>query len=160
MSVNPATDPAGAAAVTEARASARAGRRAFAASAVSQFVRVMRDAMSQYLTARAQHVDREDCIRGLEMELRAAWPKSVSKFRPACDACDDTGFIDRVCADQLRCGREVCAKNPERQHTYVEFCHCAKGDMKRPRERTTENDQLAAVGRSMRKKRGFARVGR
>lgn len=158
MSVNATSDPAGAAAYREAQQAVRAGRRAFASSVDSTFVKTMKAAINQYLQARLQNVTREDGIRGIEEELRAAWPKSVSKFKPACDSCDDTGYIDRVCWDRHRCEREVCANNPERQHNYVEICHCPKGDLKRKKQYQAE-DAIAAAGRIAKKKRGFTRFG-
>lgn len=145
--------------LAEARKAVRAARRAFRSSPDSAFVKTMRGVMEQYLKARSEGVSREDGIRGIEAELRAAWPKSVSKFRPECDACDDLGWVERVCWDQHRCGRKVCAVNPERQHAYVEICHCPKGDRFRPKA-WTPDDQIAAVGKTQRKKSGFTRVGR
>ena len=146
--------------LAEAKQAVRASRRAFATSAASAFVRTMRGVIAQYLTARSEGVSREDGIKGVELELRSAWPKAVSKFRPNCDACDDTGYVEHVCWDQNRCGREVCARNPERQHGYVTICHCPKGDGKRPYTPSPE-DALTAVGRTARKKPGsFRQVGR
>jgi hypothetical protein len=159
VSVNPVTDPQGAAAAQAERAHARSVRREFLTSPVSAFVRAMKGAITQYLAAREQGVSRQDGIRGLEEELRGAWPKSVSKFKPACDACDDTGYREWTCWDQQRCGREVCAKNPERTHLYVVPCDCAKGDRFRPKT-FTPDDQLASVGRTHKKRGGFTRFGR
>jgi hypothetical protein len=119
----------------------------------------MQGAVSQYLQARTEGVDREHAIAGLDAELRAAWPKSVSKFKPACDACDDTGYREMTCWDSQRCGREVCARNPERQHAYVVSCDCVKGDRFRPKT-FTPDDQLASVGRTQKKRGGFTRFGR
>lgn len=152
MSVNPRTDPQGAAEFQAGKAAARASRQAFRQSPDSKFVRTMQAAISQYLTARTQGVSREDGIRGLEEELRGAWPKSVSKFKPGCDACEDTGWAEHTCWDQHRCGRRVCANNPDRQHLYVEPCHCPKGDAKRARVPVME-DAMAAAGRTQRKRK-------
>ncbi len=157
VSVNPSTDPNGAAEFNAAKRAARETRRAFALSPVSAFVRVMQGAIRQYLEARAQGVEVEHGIAGLEAELRGAWPKSVSKFKPLCDACEDTGYRELVCWDRQRCGREVCAKNPDRQHPYVVPCDCAKGDRMRRRIKSTD-DALAAIGKTQ-KKRGFSRMG-
>jgi hypothetical protein len=120
----------------------------------------MEYALALYLKARGEGVSREDGIRGLEEELRAAWPKGVSKFKPACEDCEDTGFIDRVCWERMRCGREVCAKNPDRQHGYVDICHCPNGEKKRGRRAFTPDDAITAAGRTQKKRGGFARVGR
>jgi hypothetical protein len=145
--------------VAEMRKSACAGRKAFAA-VFSPFVRAMRKAMGLYLTARDQGVSREDAEKGLELEIRGCWPKGVSKFAPQCGSCDDTGWTEHTCWERHRCGREVCAKNPERQHLYVEPCGCANGDRMRKKIRTTE-DALAAVGRTAKKRSGsFSRIGR
>lgn len=141
-----------------AKKAARDARRAFVQSADMGFVRAMRHAIRQYLEARIQGVSREDGCKGLEEELRAAWPKSVSKFRPACDNCEDTGWVEKTCWERQRCGREVCARNPERQHAYVEPCHCAAGDKKRTRV-FTPDDAMAAVSRTAKKKTGWRQVG-
>jgi hypothetical protein len=143
-----------------AKKAARKGRQAFAASVVSAFVKAMQGALALYLKARDQGVSREDGIRGLEEELRAAWPKGVSKFSPACDSCEDTGYIDRVCWERLRCGREVCAKNPDRQHNYVDICHCVNGDKKRGRAAFTPDDAITAAGRTQKRKSSWTRPGR
>lgn len=144
--------------LAEAKKAARAGRNAFRAEPIlSLFVRTMRKAMQLYRDARAQGIAREDARRGLEEELRGAWPKSVSKFRPNCDACDDTGYREMACWDQQRCFRKVCAANPEKQHSYVVPCECPKGDRFRPRT-FTSGDELTAVGKT-RKKRGWRQVG-
>lgn len=142
----------------DAAKAARASRRAFASSPVSAFVRKMRDVIALFLRAREEGVSREDGIRGIEEELRAAWPKTVSKFKPACDECDDTGWREMVCWDRQRCGRKLCAANPERQHAYVVACECAAGDRMRRRQRTTDDD-LAAVGKTAKKRGGFSRFG-
>jgi hypothetical protein len=135
------------------RKAAREKRKAFTASVYSVFERTMRRVMKQYLEARGQGVSREDGIKGIELELRAVWPKSVSKFNPACGSCDDTGWTEHTCWERHRCGREVCAKNPERQHLYVEPCGCAAGDRMRKRVRTVE-DSIAAAGRTQKRKAG------
>lgn len=145
--------------LAEAKKAARASRRAFAQSPISAFVRKMRAVITEYLKARLAGVSREDGIRGIEEELRGAWPKSVSKFRPNCDACDDTGYVEHTCWDQQRCGRRVCAANPERQHLYVEPCHCPNGDRMRAKVATTD-DAIAAAGRTQKRKtRGWRQVG-
>ncbi len=141
----------------DAAKEARKARRAFASSPVSTFVRKMRDVIALYLRARSEGVSREDGIRGVEEELRAAWPKSVSKFKPACDECDDTGWREMVCWDRQRCGRKVCAANPEKQHGYVVPCECPSGDRMRSRTRSTD-DALVSVGKTQ-KKRSFSRFG-
>jgi hypothetical protein len=141
-----------------AKRAARETRRAFASSGASPFVAVMQGVIGQYLQARLDGVSREDGIRGIDAELRGAWPKSVSKFKPACDACDDTGYQEHTCWESQRCGREVCAKNPDRQHLYVEPCHCPKGDRFRPKFRSSDDD-LASVGRMKKKTRGWRGIG-
>lgn len=142
------------------RKAAREKRKAFAASVFSVFERAMRKAITLYLKARKDGVSREDGIKGLEEELRAAWPKSVSKFAPACDACDDTGWTEHLCWADLRCGRKWCAASASSfQHLYVDPCACANGDRMRKRVQTTE-DALVAVGRTQKRKaRGWTQVG-
>lgn len=144
--------------LAEAKRAVRAARRAFAKSPESAFVKAMRRTMALYDDARRQGVSRPDAIRGIEAELRGAWPKSVSKFRPTCDACEDTGYVDRICEDGSRCGREVCAKNPDRVHRYVEHCHCPKGSAKVKRTYTPE-DAIAAAGKTAKKRPGWRQVG-
>jgi hypothetical protein len=143
--------------LAEAKKAVRASRRAFAKSPDSVFVRTMKAVMDRFRANLAQGVGKDEAIAEIERDLRAAWPKSVSKFRPNCDACEDTGYVEHWCWHEQRCGREVCAKNPERQHAYVTFCHCPKGDKKRPRTMTPEDGIAAAV--KTQKKRGFSRIG-
>lgn len=153
MSVNAALDPSGVETFRENQQRARAGRAAFAHSPDSAFVRAMQGAISQYLKARDQGVNQEDGIRGIEEELRACWPKSVSKFVPECDACDDTGYRELTCWDRQQCGRKVCAANPERQHLYMVPCDCAKGGRMRERVKHTD-DGIAAAARTPKRKSG------
>lgn len=141
-----------------ARKAAREARRAFASSADSRFVKVMQDAMRQYVEARRDGVDREHAVKGLEAELRGAWPKSVSKFTPDCDACEDTGYREMTCWDRQRCGRKVCAANPERVHLYAVPCECPAGDKMRTKYRGPE-DELTRVGKTQKKRGGFSRMG-
>jgi hypothetical protein len=136
-----------------AKRAARAGRKAFALSPDAGFVRTMQGAIAQYLEARGQGVSRDDAVKGLELELRGCWPKAVSKFLPVCGHCEDTGWMEHTCWDQHRCGREVCAKNAERQHLYVEPCVCANGDRMRKKVHSTE-DAMAAAGRTKKRKSG------
>ena len=142
----------------DAAKEARKSRRDFAKGPLSTFVRVMQRVISQYLSARTQGVSQDDGIRGIEEELRAAWPKSVSKFRPDCDLCEDTGWEEKTCWDQHRCERKSCIDFPERQHPYVTPCRCIKGDRFRPKVWQAE-DQIAAVGKTQKPKRGFTRMG-
>ena len=144
--------------LAEAKKAVKASRRAFTKSTDSVFVKAMKAVMSQYLQARAQGVSRDDGIKGIEAELRDAWPNAVSKFGLDCQACDDTGFVEHTCWHEQRCGRRVCALNPEYQHAYVTFCHCPKGDRKRPKQRAPEDD-LASVGKTAKKRGGFTRMG-
>lgn len=139
--------------LTEMRRSARAGRKAFQASPLSVFERTMRAAMGLYLKAIKDGMSREDAARGLEEEVRGAWMKPTSKFAPDCGSCDDTGWVEHACWDGHRCGRETCARNPERQHLYVEPCGCVKGDRMRAKVRSTE-DAIAAAGRTTKRKAG------
>lgn len=144
--------------LAEAKKAVRASRRAFARSPEGAFARAMRDAMGEYHKARAAGVSRDDAVKGLEHVLREVWPNQPSKFGPACDACEDTGYVEHTCWDQHRCGRQRCARNPELQHAYVTPCHCAKGDLKRTRVRGVE-DQIAAAVKTAKKRGGFSRIG-
>lgn len=139
--------------LTLLRRTIRAKRRAFAASADSAFVKAMKHAMGLYLQARRDGVSREDAEKGLELEIRGCWPKGVSKFAPVCSHCGDTGWMEHTCWDQHRCGREVCAKNPERQHLYVEPCACQKGDRLRAKV-ATQDEATARAGRTAKRKAG------
>ena len=159
MSVNPLTDPQGAAEAAAERAKARQSRRAFAVED-SAFVRAMKAVTVDYLAARAAGVSREDAVKGIEAVLRDVWPvRKLSKFQPACAQCDDTGYVERTCSRDLRCGRERCHKqHPAWEHAYVEPCGCPAGDKKRTRQRSTE-DALAAVGKTQKKRGSWPRVG-
>lgn len=144
--------------LAEAKKAVRAARRAFAKSPDSAFVRTMRTVIADYLKAREQGITREEGIRGIEAALREVWPKNTSRFTPNCDVCDDIGWAYHQCVDGNRCGRESCARNPEREHSYVTPCYCAKGERFRARPRQVE-DELAAVGKTQKKRGGFSRVG-
>lgn len=143
--------------LADAKRAVKASRRAFATTPASRFVKAMWQAMALYLGARRDGVSREDAARGLEEELRAAWPKSVSKFAPACGDCEDTGYVEHICWERHRCGRRTCAENPERQHAFVEPCICAKGQKFTAKVRHV-SDAIAAAGRTQ-KKRGMSRFG-
>lgn len=142
------------------RQEARERRRAFASTPLSAFVRTMQATMRQYLIARAQGVDREDGVCGLEAELRAAWPGKTTKFPFDCTLCDDTGWREYVCTHEMRCGRKLCAeKHPAEEHPYVASCGCPRGLRNRRQVQTTE-DAIAAAGRVQKaKKRGWSQVG-
>ena len=149
----PTTDP------QALRQQARQARRAFASEPVSAFVRTMRDVMAQYLRARAEGVSREDAVRGIEAELREAWPGNTSKFVPDCAFCDDTGWREHVCTEALRCGRERCARqHPAWEHPYVASCGCQTGQTHRRRVQTPD-DAVNATGRTQKPKKGFTRFG-
>jgi hypothetical protein len=143
--------------LAEAKKAVRASRRAFASTAASVFVKAMQAALALYRQARAAGTPRDDAAAGLEQALRGAWPKAPSRFRPDCDNCDDTGYVEHFCWHEQRCGRKSCSENPERQHAYVTTCHCPKGDRKRQRVRDAA-DQIAAAVKTQKKPRGFARV--
>lgn len=149
----------GEATAVDDRAAARANRRAFASSPLSAFVRLMRTCIDLYLKARKDGVSREDGIKGIEAELRGAWPKAVSKFTPACSSCDDTGWEEHLCFDRRRCGRKWCADaHPAHEHRYVIACVCPSGDKHRKRIATVE-DEIARATRVAKKKPSFTRIG-
>lgn len=138
---------------------ARHQRRLFGATKLGAFARAMLAALREYFTMRAAGVSREDGVKGLEAVLRDAWPQRPSKFAPSCLACDDTGWYERICSDEMRCGREFCyRRGSAHQHTYATPCDCARGDAHRPRVHTPESE-LASVGRSKPKQRKFSRMG-
>lgn len=143
--------------LAQAKREVRASRRAFTKAPESAFVRAMLHAMGLYRQARAAGVSREDACKGIEEELRAVWPKATSRFTPACDTCGDTGVIERTCWDRQRCGRRSCAESPERQHAYVEACHCEKGRRFQPKARRFDDD-IAAAGK-VKKPKGWRQVG-
>lgn len=144
--------------LADAKKAAKESRKAFRQTpVVSAFVRAMQKAMGLYRQAILDGMSRDLAREGLEAELRAAWPKSVSKFAPKCQTCDDTGYEEQTCWERHRCGREVCARNPERVHAYVVPCHCPAGDAKRKRQ-WKPDDALTAAGK-MPKKRGWRQVG-
>lgn len=132
-------------------------RKKFAASPLSKFAKEGWDAIEQYLKMREEGVSREDAVKGIEHVLRAIWPKATTKFH-FCGDCDGTGWRLMQCWDQLRCGRERCAKNPEIEHSYVVPCDCTCGDRFRQRV-TTPEDEIANVGKRKPKPKGFSPVG-
>ena len=115
------------------------------------------DVMAEYLKMREQGVSQEDACKGLEGVLREVFP--LSKFGPRCLECDDSGWRERVCWANQRCGREWCAKaHPAHEHAYLEPCGCPAGD--RHRARLARGDEaLAAVGKVTKKPRSFTRFG-
>lgn len=152
MSDQPAIDRA-TAEFYAAKKAARAQRQAFRHSSEAGFVRTMQHAIQQFLDARSQGVSREDACKGLEAELRGAWPKAPSKFSPDCSECDGTGWHEHTCWSEQRCGRERCARqHPAWEHVYVTPCGCVRGDSHRQRVAAVE-DALTAAGRTQRRKK-------
>ena len=144
------------------RAEARSGRRAFATSVLGTFARIMREAMRQFHHMRTDGVSFEDAIKGIEAELRDAWPGRTSKFAEACPTCDDTGYRDLVCSHRMRCNRKRCGLAEETwEHKYVHPCECSAGARFIPKP-ITQEDALTAVGRSRRPKKttSWSHVGR
>jgi hypothetical protein len=133
-------------------------RRQFTASD-SAFVRDGWAAMDDYQKMRQEGVSRDDAVKGIEAVIRSAWPKAVSKFSSECQACDDTGWHEQTCWSEQRCTRKGCVDNPAREHQYVSACYCPKGDRFKPKQYAPE-DEIAAVGRTQRKPKGFTRYGR
>lgn len=134
-------------------------RRHSVAGNLTAFVRKMQKVMDDYREARAAGMSRADAVKGIEAELRSVWPHRPSKFGPACDACEDTGWREVVCWSDLRCGRESCAKgHPGFEHTYVMACDCAKGDRRAGRLAMDTPDAVADAMRVRKPKRsGFSR---
>lgn len=149
--------------MSEHEADARAERKAIYAkrkdftAAFGSFVRTMRDAMTGYLGMRAQGVEREDAIKGLESVIRDTWPKPTTKYPPACDLCEDTGYQQHLCRQYARCERVNCNQKGESwQHLYVRPCECVKGQRFEPKARYTP--ELATVGKVAKKRGGFSRM--
>ena len=144
--------------LAEAKKAVRAARRAFRRSAEGGIAAKLQAVVNEYLRMRREGVSREDGVKGIEAGLRDSGLFRTSKFQPACSECEDTGYVERFCADRRRCQRESCARHPEREHAYVEPCHCAAGDKKRTRV-FTPDDAMAAVSRTAKKKTGWRQVG-
>ena len=142
----------------EAREKRRA-RREFRAI-FTPFVKAMREAITGYLGMRKQGVSREDAIKGLEVVLRDVWPKQVTKFPANCDACDDTGYVEKICAPYVRCERQTCQrKGDEFQHRYVVLCHCDKGQaMARAQVRKYAEPEVG-IGKVGKPKKSWQRLG-
>jgi hypothetical protein len=136
-------------------------RRRDAARVDGPFVKAMRSAMDDYLKMRAAGVSKEDACRGLEAVLRDVWPFKQTQYPATCEVCSDTGFRELTCWSEQRCGRKWCAhQHPSFEHNMVVPCDCAGGDKHRARVRQVD-DEIAAVGRSRRRKAGgWTPVGR
>ena len=149
------------------RKAALAKRQAFAAEPVSAFVRVLQDGMAQYLAARKAGVERVDALKGLEEVVRQTWTRPPTKFPPVCDACEDVGWVDRMCEEGARCerrggsaGKWNCHQmDASWTHRYVEPCVCVKGQQVNGRLEVDVLDRLREVGRQKRKPGGFKRLG-
>ena len=138
---------------------ARKNRKAFAVSQLGAFARAMLEAMGEYFAARKSGMPKDDACKGLEAVLRAHWPKPTTKYPPLCGDCEGTGWRERTCDANLRCGRRICAvRHPSWEHPYVVPCDCTDGDRHRQRVQQPE-DAIAAVGRVQKPKRGFSRMG-
>lgn len=147
--------------VTELRADVRSKRRAFAVAPESRFVRAMRKVMADYLAARAEGVSREDAVKGIEEVLRAESIFRVSKFQ-VCEECGAGGWRVTYCTHNRRCGREKCSMaEPEWEHSYAVYCDCEAGvNLRANHARKSVQDDLASVGKTRRKPRGFTPIGR
>ncbi len=150
--------------MSDHEADARAERKAIYAkrnvfaAANSAFVSTMQQAMDAYRQARAEGVERDDAIKGLEHVIRETWARPTTKFGPTCEDCDDVGYQHFLCRQYARCERLNCnAKGEDWQHAYVRPCECPKGQRYEPRAQQVTD--LAAVGK-VKAKRGFSRMGR
>lgn len=141
--------------------SVREARREFARSDEGKFARTMMAAMDQFAAMRRAGVSFDDAVRGIEAELRGAWPGRTTKFEQ-CPGCGDTGYQERTCTQSMRCARFKCERaDAGWEHPYVTPCDCAAGSKLKGRGLVSGEDMLAAVGR--RKKpapRGWSQVGR
>jgi hypothetical protein len=144
--------------LADAKKAVRASRRAFARGPLTPFVKAMQAAMDTYRANRKTAMLPDDAVAALEVTLRASWPKAVSKFGFTCQSCEDTGTVEHYCWHEQRCGRETCAKHPERQHGYVTACHCDKGRRFQPKYRGPE-DAIAAAGKTRKKVGSWRQVG-
>lgn len=115
-------------------------------------------AMTEYHKMRAAGLSRIDAVKGLETVLRALWPLPPTKFEPRCQNCEDTGYSQRLCWDQERCGRKFCANHAEYEHPYVEPCFCLSGERHKARTASAA-DVAASLGKVSKPKRGFSRMG-
>jgi len=137
-----------------------ASRRAFVQSPDSAFVKAGREVMDDYAAMRKAGVSREDAVKGIESVLRAIWAKPVSKFQDTCDLCGDTGYQEHTCWHEQRCERDRHRDwHPSQEHVYVSPCGCTKGDRFRPPQYAPE-DEIAALGRTSKPRKGFTRYGR
>jgi len=160
------------------RAAHRDVKRAVTASrrtahrAEGRLAQVFADAMAVVDQQRAAGVSREERLKGLEGILREAWPKTRD-WHYLCEACDDTGLVQKVCRKGARCDggstrmdsqggtpgkyRRLCVLHPESdyEHDYGEPCHCPKG----ARFQSTPKSQgdYTQAGRSG---KGMSKVGR
>jgi len=139
----------------------QAARHAAAFGPVTPFVAEMRQVMDDYLQARTAGLTRDEAVKGIEAVLRSVWGRPTTKFGPACDACDDTGWVAHTCWDQLRCGRPRCVTgHPGFEHGYVTPCSCAKGDRVSGRARSGSDALAEAMRVRKPRQRGFSKLGR
>lgn len=115
-------------------------------------------ALLEYLKYRKAGVSKLDAVRGVEAIIRETWPLPPTKFEPRCQNCEDTGWSERLCWDQERCGRRFCGNHSEYEHRYVEPCFCLAGERHKARIATVD-DAIARAGKTAKKKpSGFSRV--
>ena len=134
---------------TKAARAARKARQAFS-SAWSTFVRTMRQTMDAYHEARRNGVQRDDAIKGIEFALRDTMPLKVTKFKPDCELCEDTGAVYEVCRPYARCGRNKpsCeSKGEQFQHTYVVPCVCQLRSRYIPKAKSELQDDIGKVSK-------------
>ena len=131
-----------------------ASRRNFSASPDGPFAKAMTEALNDYLGMRQAGVSRDDAVKGIEAVLREAWPHKPSKFGPQCQTCEDTGYVEHVCWDSQRCGRQRCLKlGASFEHRYLTRCGCM------PVTPTVDDSIEVAVRSRKPKPRGFSRFG-
>jgi hypothetical protein len=120
-----------------------AARRAQKA-AMGPLEKALREAMTEYHKYRSAGVDRDDAERGLTEVLRGVF--KLTRYPPACEECDGTGWVERRCRQWARCGRRRCQEaDPNLEHTYVDTCVCEAGDRRRARPQA-DAPSLEAVG--------------
>ena len=134
---------------TKAARAARKARQVFS-STWSKFVTTMRQTMDAYHEARKGGLPREHAVKGIEAALRETLPLRLTKFKPECELCEDTGAIFEICRPYARCERNKppCdSKGEQFQHTYVRQCVCQRAVRFAERQKYSEQDDIGKVSK-------------
>lgn len=101
------------------------------------------EAMRLWDRQKSDGIPRDTRLQMLEQTLRAAWPQR-REWKVLCNACGDTGWIDRLCSPMSKCDgwstfsfsshspmfieRRMCTWS-DYTHRYITPCHvCPNGD--------------------------------